>query len=84
MEGPLGRAVIGGLVMSTLATLLVVPSIFAVVIGRRTPHSPSLFSGDRESAHFDSDLQTNSQSADLHARQTGPSSHRPEIRFGDS
>ena len=34
MEGPLGRAVIGGLVMSTVATLLVVPSIFAVIIGR--------------------------------------------------
>ena len=35
MQAPLGRAVIGGLVMSTFATLLVVPSIFAVVIGRR-------------------------------------------------
>ncbi len=33
MQAPLGRAVIGGLVMSTFATLLVVPSIFAVVIG---------------------------------------------------
>ena len=29
MQAPLGRAVIGGLVMSTFATLLVVPSIFA-------------------------------------------------------
>ena len=35
MQAPLGRAVIGGLVMSTFATLLVVPSIFAVVIGRK-------------------------------------------------
>ena len=34
MQAPLGRAVIGGLVMSTFATLLVVPSIFALVIGR--------------------------------------------------
>ena len=34
MQAPLGRAVIGGLVMSTVATLLVVPSIFALVIGR--------------------------------------------------
>ena len=35
MQAPLGRAVIGGLVMSTFATLLVVPSIFAIVIGRQ-------------------------------------------------
>ena len=35
MEAPLGRAVIGGLVMSTFATLLVLPSIFALVIGRQ-------------------------------------------------
>ena len=37
MQAPLGLAVIGGLVMSTFATLLVLPSIFAVVIGRRWP-----------------------------------------------
>ena len=35
MQAPLGRAVIGGLVMSTFATLLVLPSIFAMVIGRQ-------------------------------------------------
>ena len=35
MQAPLGRAVIGGLVMSTFATLLLVPSIFALVIGRK-------------------------------------------------
>ena len=35
MQAPLGRAVIGGLVMSTFATLLVLPSIFALVIGRK-------------------------------------------------
>ena len=38
MQAPLGLAVIGGLVMSTFATLLVVPSIFAVVIGNRVSH----------------------------------------------
>ncbi len=37
MQAPLGLAVIGGLVMSTFATLLVLPSIFAIVIGRRRP-----------------------------------------------
>ncbi len=35
MQAPLGLAVIGGLVMSTFATLLVLPSIFAVVIGEQ-------------------------------------------------
>ncbi len=53
MEAPLGRAVIGGLVMSTFATLLVLPSIFALVIGRREPGSPSLYPGNPESAHYD-------------------------------
>ena len=45
MQAPLGRAVIGGLVMSTFATLLVVPSIFALVIGRKVARSPSIYPG---------------------------------------
>jgi multidrug efflux pump subunit AcrB len=53
MQAPLGRAVIGGLVMSTFATLLIVPSIFAVVIGRKQPRSPSIYPDDPESSHYD-------------------------------
>lgn len=53
MEAPLGRAVIGGLIMSTFATLLVVPSIFAVVIGESKAESPSLDPTDPESKHHD-------------------------------
>ena len=53
MQAPLGRAVIGGLVMSTFATLLVVPSIFAVVIGKKVARSPSIYPDDPESAHYD-------------------------------
>jgi hypothetical protein len=53
MQAPLGRAVIGGLLMSTFATLLVLPSIFALVIGRRVPKSPSIYPDDPTSAHFD-------------------------------
>jgi multidrug efflux pump subunit AcrB len=53
MQAPLGLAVIGGLVMSTFATLLVLPSIFALVIGRKVAHSPSIYPGDPESAHYD-------------------------------
>jgi multidrug efflux pump subunit AcrB len=52
MQAPLGRAVIGGLVMSTFATLLIVPSIFAVVIGKKTPRSPSIYPNDPESAYY--------------------------------
>jgi multidrug efflux pump subunit AcrB len=54
MQAPLGRAVIGGLVMSTFATLLVLPSIFALLIGDREPRSPSLYPGNPESTHYDS------------------------------
>ena len=53
MQAPLGLAVIGGLVMSTFATLLVVPSIFAVVIGRKAYGSPSIYPDDRESKYYD-------------------------------
>ncbi len=53
MQAPLGRAVIGGLVMSTFATLLVVPSIFALVIGRKVPESASIYPDDPESPNYD-------------------------------
>ncbi len=36
MEAPLGRAVIGGLVVSTFVTLFIVPSVFALLMGRAT------------------------------------------------
>ena len=55
MQAPLGRAVIGGLVMSTAATLLVVPSIFAIVIGRKKAHSPSISPEDSGSPHYDAE-----------------------------
>ncbi|WP_422927175.1 efflux RND transporter permease subunit [Singulisphaera sp. PoT] len=53
MQAPLGRAVIGGLLMSTVATLLVLPALFALVIGKRTPGSPSIYPDDPESRHYD-------------------------------
>ena len=53
MQAPLGLAVIGGLVMSTFATLLVLPSVFAIVIGRKGHHSSSIYPDDPESAHYD-------------------------------
>ncbi len=58
MQAPLGLAVIGGLVMSTFATLLVLPSIFAIVIGRKVARSPSMYPDDRDSVHYDPRLRS--------------------------
>jgi multidrug efflux pump subunit AcrB len=35
-NAPLGRAVIGGLALATVATLFFVPAVFSVLHGRRT------------------------------------------------
>jgi multidrug efflux pump subunit AcrB len=40
-NAPLGRAVIGGLLLATVATLLFVPVVFAAVHGRRRPSEPA-------------------------------------------
>jgi multidrug efflux pump subunit AcrB len=40
-NAPLGRAVIGGLLCATVATLLFVPAVFSVVRGRRAPADAS-------------------------------------------
>jgi multidrug efflux pump subunit AcrB len=50
---PLARAVIGGLVASTLATLIVLPSVFAVVQGRSSTASASLDPDDPTSQYHD-------------------------------
>src|SRR5215469_15341077 len=47
---PLGRAVIGGLLFATAATLLILPLLFSVVQGRAGVRSPSLDPDDPESA----------------------------------
>jgi multidrug efflux pump subunit AcrB len=55
MQAPLGRAVIGGLVVSTFVTLFIVPSVFALLMGRRAAASPSLHPDDPASSHYDPD-----------------------------
>jgi multidrug efflux pump subunit AcrB len=55
LSAPLGRAVIGGLVVSTFATLFIVPSVFALLMGQRTARAPSLDPDDPASAHYDPD-----------------------------
>jgi len=53
LEAPLGRAVIGGLLVSTFATLLILPSLFAVIMGNSKYTSPSLDPNDTESPQHD-------------------------------
>ena len=71
MQAPLGRAVIGGLVMSTFATLLVVPSIFAVVIGKNTAQSPSIHPADADSRYYSPEAFANHGTPEGH----GPNGH---------
>src|SRR6266536_3551887 len=49
---PLGRAVVGGLAVATLATLLVLPSVFAIIQGRAHRRSASLDPDDPGSSSF--------------------------------
>ena len=66
MQAPLGRAVIGGLVVSTFATLLILPAIFAIVMGRSKYQSPSLHPDDPDSKYHDRSAETTNQ-GDSHA-----------------
>jgi len=55
---PLGRAVIGGLIASTVTILLLVPHFFSSLLSRAKTHSPSLDPDDQESQYYS---QINSQ-----------------------
>ena len=50
---PLGRAVIGGLAAATLATLLLLPCVFAIIQGRASRESVSLDPDDPESPRYE-------------------------------
>jgi multidrug efflux pump subunit AcrB len=52
-NAPLGRAVIGGMALATFATLLVLPAVFALLLGRASNESPSLDPDDPGSTHYD-------------------------------
>ena len=49
---PLGRAVVGGLAFATLATLFVLPSVFAILVSHKV-RSPSLDPEDQTSGQFE-------------------------------
>jgi hypothetical protein len=65
-------------VMSTIATLLVLPSLFAVVIGGRVARSPSIYPDDRESAHYDPDTYAD-QIQPVHEAGPGAGDPRPAL-----
>ena len=50
---PLGRAVIGGLLLATMATLIVLPAVYTLVQARVRTLSPTLDPDDPASAHYD-------------------------------
>jgi multidrug efflux pump subunit AcrB len=41
-NAPLGRAVIGGLIFATVATLFLVPTVFSIIHGRGSTRRPTL------------------------------------------
>jgi len=53
LAAPLGRAVIGGLVMATFATLTVLPSVYAIMQGRVKSTSASLDPDDPTSRYYE-------------------------------
>jgi len=50
---PLGRAVIGGLIVATVATLTVLPSVYAILQRRAGTHSASLDPNDPSSRYYE-------------------------------
>ena len=50
---PLGRAVIGGLLAATFATLLVLPGMFALALSRKSAGSASIHPHDPQSSYYD-------------------------------
>ncbi len=52
-SAPLGRAVIGGLLVSTFATLTILPSIYALLQAKASTTSPSLNPMDPTSRYYD-------------------------------
>jgi multidrug efflux pump subunit AcrB len=52
-NAPLGRAVIGGMMVGTGSALLVLPAVFTLLLSRASSQSPSLDPDDAASAHYD-------------------------------
>jgi multidrug efflux pump subunit AcrB len=61
-SAPLGRAVIGGLLGATCATLIILPAILATLQSRHAPISASLDPDDPDSRYFESEPRLGSVS----------------------
>jgi multidrug efflux pump subunit AcrB len=55
---PLGRAVIGGLLLSTFATLTFLPAIYSILQRNASIHSPSLNPNDPLSRYYEQPQQS--------------------------
>jgi multidrug efflux pump subunit AcrB len=55
---PLGRAVAGGLLLATPATLLALPAVYALLMANAPRSSPSLDPLDPESRHHTPEVAT--------------------------
>jgi multidrug efflux pump subunit AcrB len=76
---PLGRAVIGGLVAATIATLTVLPTVFALVQGKAGRNSASIDPDDPASPHYHEEerdeLEPGRQSANGEPQPIEPQDH---------
>jgi multidrug efflux pump subunit AcrB len=89
---PLGRAVIGGLVGATLATLVVLPAIFSIIQRDTARKTPSLYPEDPHSPYFrhsDAAMPVHAWDVDAVARANGDDAEtgngdRPPTRPADS
>ena len=86
-NAPLGRAVIGGMALATFATLLVLPAVFTLLLGRASSQSPSLDPDDPASTHYDPVHPThdpNSGEPEGHGSSTErPRAHPEDSRHAD-
>jgi len=72
---PLGRAVIGGLLGATCATLIILPAILATLQSRHARVSASLDPDDPHSPHFESEPRL----APASARGDGRAEHHAQM-----
>jgi multidrug efflux pump subunit AcrB len=70
-NAPLGRAVMGGMAFSTLATLMVLPAVFTLLLYKTSDQSPSLDPDDPTSSHYDPSHPTH----DGHPHPAPPAEH---------
>lgn len=76
MTAPLGRAVIGGLVVSTFATMLIVPAVFVLLMQSARNVSPSVDPDDPASRHYDG------SGHEVQTAGRGPNPHESRTLFG--